>query len=60
MNFTNQQKLYFNVFLLFIFAYLLASKLFKGFRTQDFDYLRIVLNVVIIAFTIKNINKYNI
>ena len=59
MNFTNKQKLYFNVTLLFIFTYLLTSKIMRGFKTQDFDYFRIGLNVLIIAFTIKSIIKYN-
>ncbi len=59
MNFTNKQKLYFNVILLFIFTYLLTSKIMKGFKTQDYDYIRIGLNAVIIAFTIKSIIKYN-
>lgn len=59
MNFTNKQKLYFNVLLLFIFTYLLTSKVMRGFKTQDFDYVRIGLNAIIIAFTIKSIIKYN-
>ena len=59
MNFTNKQKLYFNVLLLFVFTYFLTSKIMYGFKTQDFNYLRIALNVIIIAFTIKNIIKYN-
>ena len=59
MNFTNKQKMYFNVFLLFIFSYFLASKVIYGIKTQDFNYVRIGLNVIVIFFTIKNINKYN-
>lgn len=59
MNFTNKQKLYFNVLLLFLFTYFLASKIMQGFKTQDFNYIRIGLNVLIIAFTIKSIIKYN-
>lgn len=60
MNFTNKHKLYFNVILLFIFTYLLTSKIIYGIKTQDFNYIRIGLNALIIAFTIKNINKYNV
>lgn len=60
MNFTNKQKLYFNVFLLFVFTYFLSSKLINGYKTQDFNYLRIIVNIAAIFFTIKSINKYNI
>lgn len=59
MNFTNKQKLFFNVLLLFLFTYFLASKIINGFKTQDFDYFRIVLNIAVIAFSIFNIKKYN-
>ena len=60
MNLTNKQKMYFNVFLLFLFSYFLASKVIHGIKTQDFNYFRIGINIVVIFFTIKNINKYNI
>jgi hypothetical protein len=60
MNFTNQHKMYFNVFLLFVFTYLLAGKLIQGFKTQDFNYIRIGINALLIVFTVKNIIKYNV
>ncbi len=60
MNFTNKHKLYFNVFLLFVFTYLLASKIMNGFKTQDFNYFRIGLNTLLIIFTVRNITKYNV
>ena len=59
MKFTNKHKLYFNVLLLFVFTYLLTSKVIQGFKTQDFNYLRIGINVLLIALTIKSIIKYN-
>ena len=60
MNFSNKQKLYFNVFLLFLFTYFLTTKLINGYKMHDFNYLRIIINVLAIFFTIKSINKYNI
>ncbi len=60
MNFTDKHKLYFNVFLLFVLTYLLTAKLLNGFKTQDFDYLRIVFYIVFIGLSIKNINKHNV
>ncbi len=60
MNFTNKHKLYLNVFLLFVFVYMLASKVIQGFKTQDFSYMRIGINALLLVFTIKNIIKYNV
>ncbi len=59
MNFTNKHKLYLNVFLLFVFVYMLASKVIQGFKIQDFNYLRIGLLVFLIVSTILRIIKYN-
>ena len=60
MNFSNKQKMWFNVALLFLFTYLLTSKLIQGFKTQDFNYIRIGINALAIFYTIKSINKYNV
>lgn len=59
MNFTNNQKLYFNVALLFVFTYLLTSKLLHGYKTNDFNYIRIGINVLVIGLTIRNILVLN-
>ena len=59
MTFTNKHKLYLNVVLLFLFAYMLTSNVLKGFKTQDFNYIRIGLLVFIIISTILRIIKYN-
>ncbi len=59
MTFTNKHKLYLNVVLLFVFAYMLTSHVLVGFKTQDFNYLRIGLLVFIIISTILRIIKYN-
>jgi hypothetical protein len=58
MNFTIKHKLYFNVFLFFIFIFRFAQKIIHGYKTQDFNYLRIVFNAIIIVFLILNIIKY--
>lgn len=59
MNFSNNQKLYFNVALLFLFTYLLASKLITGFKTNDFNYIRIGIIVLLIGMTIRSIVALN-
>jgi hypothetical protein len=59
MNFTNKHKLYFNVILLFIFSYLLTAKIIDGIKTQEFNYLRIGINILVVGLTIKSIIKYN-
>jgi hypothetical protein len=55
MNFSKNQKLYFNVLILFVFTFLLASKLISGFKTNDFNYIRTTINVVVIVLTVRNI-----
>jgi hypothetical protein len=55
MNFTDSQKLYFNVFLLFIITFFLASKVITGLKTNDVDYIKIGINMLAIAITIRNI-----
>ena len=59
MNFSKNQKLYFNVLLLFVFTYLLTNKIIKGFTTNDFNYLRIGLNVLVIGLTVRNVVVLN-
>lgn len=59
MTFTNKHKLYLNVILLFIFTFLLTRKVMNGFRTQEFDYIRIAINIIVVGLTIKNVIKYN-
>ncbi len=59
MNFSNNQKLYFNVLLLFILTFFLASKLISGFKTNDFNFLRIGLNILAIVLTIRSVIVLN-
>jgi len=52
--------LYIYVVFLFVLAYLLASRVFKGIKTQEFDYLKIAINSVIliyVAFQVVRLGK---
>lgn len=59
MTFTNKHKLYLNVVLLFVFAYMLTTNILIGSKTQDFNYLKIGLLVFVIISSILRIIKYN-
>jgi hypothetical protein len=59
MNITNKHKLYLNVILLFLFAYMLTTHIIEGFKTQNFNYIRIALLVFLNISTILRIIKYN-
>lgn len=59
MNLTNKHKLYLNVLLLFVFAYMLTSHVITGIKTQDFNYLRIAILIFLNISTILRIIKYN-
>jgi phosphoglycerol transferase MdoB-like AlkP superfamily enzyme len=59
MNITNKHKLYLNVILLFIVAYMLTSLIIGGLKTQNFNYLRIAILVFLSISTILRIIKYN-
>lgn len=45
-------KLYLYVAFLFLLTFLLASRIFSGFKTHEFDYLKLVFNVLILAYVI--------
>lgn len=55
MNFSNNQKLYFNVLLLFALTFLFASILISGFKNNNFNYFRIGLYFVAIILTIRSV-----
>ena len=50
MKINNKALLYIYVVFLFVLAYLLASRVFKGVKTQEFDYLKIAVNSVILIY----------
>lgn len=57
MKITNTTKIYLNVALLFVFTFLFANRLFTSIKTNDYNYLRLILNVIVIAITIYQIIK---
>ena len=60
MKINNKALLYIYVVFLFVLAYLLASRVFKGIKTQEFDYLKIAINSVIliyVAFQVVRLGK---
>jgi len=60
MKINNKALLYIYVVFLFVLAYLLASRVFKGIKTQEFDYLKIAVNSVIliyVAFQVVRLGK---
>ena len=59
MNFTNKQKLYLNVFLLFVGAFLLTTLFIQGFKTNHFKPFKIVIVGFGVFLALKNIKKYN-
>jgi hypothetical protein len=60
MKINNKTLLYIYVVFLFVLAYLLASRVFKGIKTQEFDYLKIAINSMIliyVAFQVVRLGK---
>ncbi len=60
MKINNKALLYIYVVFLFVLAYLLASRVFKEVKTQEFDYLKIAVNSVIliyVAFQVVRLGK---
>ena len=63
MKITNTTKVYSYTGLLFVFTFLLASRLIKAYHTNDFDYLKIGINsvavIVLVYLIIKCANLEN-
>lgn len=57
MKFTNQTKIYLNVALLFLLTFLFAYRLITSIKTNDYNYLRLAINLAVIALTIYQIVK---
>lgn len=55
---TNTTKVYIYTGLLFVFSYLLTSNLIKSFNKNDFNYLKIGVNVVVVISLVYLIIKY--
>lgn len=52
MKINNKMVFYIYVAVLFILTYLLASRLIKGIKTQEFDFLKIGVNALLLIYAI--------
>lgn len=52
MKINNKLVFYIYVAVLFILTYLLASRLIKGIKTQEFDFLKIGVNALLLIYVI--------
>jgi hypothetical protein len=63
MKINNKMVFYIYVAVLFILTYLLASRLIKGIKTQEFDFLKIGVNALLLIYVIVQVvrlgNKEN-
>lgn len=57
MKLDNKTILYIYVGVLFILTYLFASRLITSFKAQDFDYLRLSINLVLLVYMIIKVVK---
>ncbi|WP_298392114.1 hypothetical protein [Flavobacterium sp.] len=57
MKLNNTTILYIYVGVLFILTYLFASRLITSFKTQEFDYLRLSVNLGLLIYIIIKIVK---
>jgi len=53
----SKTTLYLYVVLLFVLTFLLASRLIKGFKTHEFDYLKLIANAGILIYVIFQVIK---
>lgn len=59
MMLSNKVKLYIYVVFLFIFTFLFTSRLFTAFKTNQFDYLKLAINALILVLSIIQILHYS-
>jgi hypothetical protein len=57
MKIDNRTILYIYVGVLFVLTYLLASKLISGFKTGEFDWLRLSINFGLLVYIIIKVLK---
>ena len=53
----NKTRLYIYIALLFVLTFLLASRIFKGIQTHEFNYINLIANALILAFVIFQVVK---
>ncbi|MBN8643015.1 MAG: hypothetical protein J0L86_14480 [Flavobacteriales bacterium] len=57
MKLNNRTLIYIYVGVLFVLTYLFASKLISGLRTQEFDWLRLSVNLGLILYIVIKVLK---
>ena len=57
MKLNNKTLVYVYVVALFILTYLLASRIIVGIKTQEFDYIRLSVNFVLLIYIIIKVVK---
>lgn len=57
MKLNNRTLIYIYVGVLFVLTYLFASKLILGLRTQEFDWLRLSVNLGLIIYIVIKVLK---
>lgn len=57
MKLTNKTIIYIYVAALFILTFLFTRNLMKGFRKQEFDYLKLAVNLVLLVYIIVKVVK---
>ncbi len=57
MKLNNKTILYIYIGVLFILTYLFASRLITSFKIQEFDYLRLSVNLVLLIYIIIKVVK---
>lgn len=58
MKISNTTKVYIYAALLFVFTFLLTSKLMKAFTKNEYDYLKIGINSIVVILLVYLIIKY--
>lgn len=53
----NKTRIYIYVGFLFILTFLLAKRIILNIKSHDFEYLKIIVNVVILAYVVFQIIK---
>lgn len=57
MKLNNTTLIYVYAVVLFVLTYLLAARLITSFKTNEFDYLRIGVNVVLLIYIVIKVVK---
>lgn len=59
MKLTNKTMLYIYVVVVFIFTFLLTSKLILAFKINEFNYFKLGLNAVVLAYAIYKVIEHS-